>query len=394
MDATRNPFAPGAGTPPPELSGRSAVLNGARTALARTLARRPAPSTILVGLRGVGKTVLLVRMQQIATELRMATELVEAREDVPIARLLAPGLRRILAELSRVEAARALASRAMSALAGFVKTFKVQLGDVTLSVDPEFGLADSGDLETDLSTLFVAVAEAGAASGTGVALLIDEMQYLPEADFAALIMALHRVSQSALPLLVLGAGLPQVVGQAGRAKSYAERLFQFPPIGPLSQADAREAILRPVGAANVDMTEDAVEAILRDTEGYAYFLQQWGYETWNAAASSPITRRDVDTGRASAIETLDQSFFRVRLDRCTPAERRYMRAMAELGPGPHRSGAIADALGAKVTSLAPIRAGLIKKGMIYAPQHGDTAFTVPMFDSFMRRALPNVSSTD
>ncbi len=394
MDATRNPFAPGAGTPPPELSGRSAVLKrrphraGADTGATTGAEHHPGGPAGSRQDRAPGPDA--------ADRDRTAhgDRIVEAREDVPIARLLAPGLRRILAELSRVEAARALASRAMSALAGFVKTFKVQLGDVTLSVDPEFGLADSGDLETDLSTLFVAVAEAGAASGTGVALLIDEMQYLPEADFAALIMALHRVSQSALPLLVLGAGLPQVVGQAGRAKSYAERLFQFPPIGPLSQADAREAILRPVGAANVDMTEDAVEAILRDTEGYAYFLQQWGYETWNAAASSPITRRDVDTGRASAIETLDQSFFRVRLDRCTPAERRYMRAMAELGPGPHRSGAIADALGAKVTSLAPIRAGLIKKGMIYAPQHGDTAFTVPMFDSFMRRALPNVSSTD
>ncbi len=216
---------------------------------------------------------------------------------------------------------------------------------------------------------------------------MDELQYVAEEELAAFITALHRVGQRRLPVVLIGAGLPQLRGNTGRAKSYAERLFDFPEVGPLSREAAERAIVKPIGDEGADIAPDALSKIVETTERYAYFLQEWGKHSWDAAESSPINADDVDAASATTIAALDASFFGVRFDRLTPAEKRYLRAMAELGPGPHRSGDIAQELRRRVTSLAPVRSQLISKGMIWSPSHGDTAFTVPLFDQFMRRIM-------
>lgn len=230
--------------------------------------------------------------------------------------------------------------------------------------------------------------EAARAADTAVVLFVDELQYVPEEQLAVLITALHRCAQRQVPLTLVGAGLPHLRGQTGDARSYAERLFDFPEVGPLGDEDARSAIQKPIQAENAAIEEDAVARILAETRGYPYFLQEWGKHAWDSASASPITLRDVEVASRAVVAALDGSFFLVRFDRLTPLEKRYLRAMADLGPGPHRSGDIADRLGRKVTSLAPTRNQLISKGMIWSPAHGDTAFTVPLFDEYLRRAMP------
>ena len=390
MDPVTNPFVPGAGTPPPELSGRTRILTQAEIALKRLRAGRPAKSLILVGLRGVGKTVLLVRIRAIAEEAGYQAVMIEAQEGRSLAALIVPVLRQVLFSLDALAGAREKARRGLRVLRSFVSGLKVKIGeiDVGLSIEPERGVGDSGNLDFDLGELFLAVGEAARAGGTAVALLVDELQYLTEAEFGALIVALHRVAQQNLPFVLIGAGLPQIQGQAGQSKSYAERLFDFQPIGALAEADARAALETPARAEGARFDEAALAEILRVTEGYPYYLQQWGYEAWNIAARSPITRADVDGATLAAIAALDESFFRVRLDRCTPAEQRYLRALADLGRGPHGSGEIAAKLKANVTTVAPVRQKLIQKGMIYSPRHGQTEFTVPLFDDFMKRVMP------
>jgi hypothetical protein len=390
MDPIGNPFAPGAGTPPPELAGRDELREGIRIALERVRLGRPAKSILMVGLRGVGKTVLLDRMREDAEASGLLTVRVEAPENRSLPALLAPELRVVLLRLSRNERGKEHGQRALRALAGFAKALKVKYQDIEvgLDFDPEPGLADNGDLEQDLRALLEASGAAAKQAGTALILFIDELQYVQEDQLAALITALHRAAQRQLPIVLVGAGLPQLPGQMGRAKSYAERLFDFPAIGPLSEDAARRAIAKPAKDQEVDVNEDAIHAIFEQTRGYPYFLQEWGKHAWNAAPQSPITRADVDEATVIAIAALDGSFFRVRFDRLTPAEKRYLRTMAELGPGPHRSGDIAAKLGRKVTSLGPVRNQLIAKGMVWSPSHGDTAFTVPLFDEFMRRIMP------
>jgi hypothetical protein len=390
MDPVRNPFAPGAGTPPPELAGRDGLRETVRVALERVRLGLPTKSILMIGLRGVGKTVLLDRMRDDAEGEGIQTVRIEAPEGRSLPALLAPQLRQALLRLSRNAQAKALSQRALRALAGFAKALKVKYHDIEVGVDlePEPGLADNGDLEHDLQALLEAVGAAAKKAGTALVMFIDELQYVEEEQLAALITALHRAAQRRLPIVLLGAGLPQLRGQMGRAKSYAERLFDFPEIGPLNEDDARIAIAKPAKDEGVDINEDALRSIVRKTQGYPYFLQEWGKHAWDTASKSPITAADVKRASAGAIAALDESFFRVRFDRLTPSEKVYLRAMAELGPGPHRSGDIADQLGRKVTSLGPIRNQLISKGMIWSPNHGDTAFTVPLFDEFMRRIMP------
>jgi Mn-dependent DtxR family transcriptional regulator len=267
---------------------------------------------------------------------------------------------------------------------------KAKVGDVELElgVNPETGTADSGDLEADLSELLVAVAEAAADRKTTVAICVDELQYLSEAELSALIMALHRVAQRALPVVMVGAGLPQIVGLAGKSKSYAERLFDYPTVGALAASDASNALQAPVQKQGVRFADDAIAEVLRVTHGYPYFLQQWGYEAWDIAAGPTIEMEDVEQATVRSVKELDQSFFRVRFDRLTPREKDYLRALAELGSGPQRSSDIAELFGVRVQSVAPLRAGLLKKGMIYSPSHGDTEFTVPLFGEFMLRVMP------
>ena len=392
MDPRRNPYAPGAGTPPPELAGRDEIIERAAIALDRIRAGRAARSLILNGLRGVGKTVLLQRIRQTAELEGFVPVGIEAPEDRSLPSVLGPALRTTLIRLSRGVAAKTAVQKALRALAGFTKAAKVKYDDVEFSVDFESlpGLADSGDFETDLTDLLLTVGEAAAEEKTAVVIFIDELQYIPEPQLAALISALHRANQNQLPITMVAAGLPQLLGQMGRAKSYAERLFEFVPIGPLEGEAARRALSVPAAAEAVEFQDEAIDEILLRTEGYPYFLQEWGKHAWAEAVSSPITLADARRATEVAISELDASFFRVRFDRLTPAEKRYMRAMAELGPGPHRSGDIAEMLGRKINAVAPVRSRLIEKGMIYSPAHGDTAFTVPLFDGFMRRVMPEL----
>jgi hypothetical protein len=390
MDPIANPYAPGAGTPPPELAGRDDLREAVRIAAQRVRAGRPAKSLLLIGLRGVGKTVLLDRMRNDAEASGLHTLRIEAPEGRSLPAILAPQLRQALLRLSTVEQARDLGRRALRALAGFARALKVKYQDIEVGVDydPEPGLADNGDLEHDLQALLESAGETARGAGTALILFIDELQYVEEDQMAALITAMHRMAQQQLPVMMVGAGLPQLPGRMGRAKSYAERLFDFPQIGPLDDAAARDAIAVPARQQHVTFEPAALERILRETQGYPYFLQEWGKHVWDIAQRSPITAQDVKRATASAVAALDESFFRVRFDRLTPAEKRYLRAMAELGPGPHRSGDISNVLNRKVTALGPTRNQLISKGMIWSPNHGDTAFTVPMFDQFMRRIMP------
>jgi hypothetical protein len=390
MDRKRNPYSPGAGAPPPELVGRDVLREDIAVAIERLRLGRFAKSTLIVGLRGVGKTVLLEKMRSEAEAQGILTVRAETPEKRSLPAILAPQLRSALLRLSRVDSAKELAGKGLSALAGFAQRLKVKYADLELSFDaePTPGESDSGDLEVDLSSLMERLGEAARAAETAVILFLDELQYVEEEQFAALIAALHRCAQRQLPIGVVGAGLPQLRAVAGNAKSYAERMFDFPLVGPLGEDEAKEAVRKPAEEEGVAYDDAAMDELLARTQGYPYFLQEWGKHSWDVAVSSPITREDVIAASITAIAALDASFFLVRFDRVTPAERKYLRAMAELGAGPHRSGDIAAVLEKKVSALAPLRERIIAKGMIWSPSHGDTAFTVPLFDEFMKRIMP------
>ncbi len=354
--------------------------------------RRPEKSLLLTGLRGVGKTVLLNEIERLAAKTGYRTVQLEAHEDKALAAMLVPPLRKLLFELDRVAGAGDKAKRGLAVLKGFINSVKLTMGDleVGLDIEPEQGAADSGDLESDLPNLFMAVAEAAEERQTPVALLIDELQYFNARELSALIMAMHKMQQRQLPMVLLGAGLPILPRRAGESKSYAERLFSFPEIGALSEPDANQALQDPTKAVGVEFEAAALKEIFRLTQGYPYFIQEWGYQSWNRAAGPPITLQVVREATTTVIQRLDENFFRVRFDRLTPGEKRFLRAMAGLGAGAQRSAEIAGALSVNISSLGPGRAKLIQKGMIYSPTHGDLAFTVPLFDAFMLRALPQM----
>ena len=390
MDPRQNPYAPGAGTPPPELAGRDELIERAAVALDRIRAGRSARSFIFYGLRGVGKTVLLNRIRLDAEARGIASVRVEAPEERSLPALLIPALRATLLRLSRGELLKDGLLTGMRALASFTKALKVKYRDIEFSIDadPETGLADSSDLDTDLTDLLLTLGRAAGERDTALVLFIDELQYVPEEQLASLIASLHASSQEQLPITMVAAGLPQLVGRTGDAKSYAERLFEFAPVDRLDDDNARDALIVPASKEGVAFDAAAVSEVLHQTSGYPYFLQEWGKHTWDVADVSPIKLSDARRATTAALAELDASFFRVRFDRLTPAQKRYLRAMAELGPGPHRSGDIAHVLNRKVTTVAPIRNSLIAKGMVYSPAHGDTAFTVPLFDDFMKRVIP------
>lgn len=384
MDPVTNPFSPGAGTPPPAFIGRDDLIESYRIALQRTITGRPGKSLMPIGLRGVGKTVLLNRFVEMSEDQELVSAFIEAPETGDFRTLLAAKLRSMLITLDQGSVSQAV-KRALGAL----KSFSYNLPDgtsISLNVDAIAGTADSGVLAEDITDLLVETGRAAQDRRRGLLLAIDEVQYLTAEELAALITAIHRTVQLKLPVILVGAGLPQLPGLAGNAKSYAERLFNFPEIGSLDEGDAREVLVVPARAEGVEFDGDALARMFEFTQGYPYFLQEWGYHVWNAAPQSPITLDNVDSAADRVQAQLDENFFRVRIDRLTPAEKSYLGAMAELGPGPHRSGDIAGKLGVKVESVAPRRSGLIKKGMIYSPSHGDTAFTVPMFDDFLRRS--------
>lgn len=385
MDPVRNPFVPGAGAVPPELAGRDSILFAADVALRRTLKGRHSQSQIMLGLRGTGKTVLLNRIAEMAEDLNLRVSFIEAPENKALANLIVPKALQVLRKLSLVAEAKALSHQGLRALAGFIKAFKVSAGEVSLSIEPEVGVADSGELEFDLAELFERVGKAAAAADTAWVLLVDEVQYLRQRDLAALIVAIHRMNQRSLPVMFFGAGLPQIAGLSGDAKSYAERLFAFPKVGPLDEVSARDAIEQPIKDEGEAIDDAAIAAIVEQTRGYPYFLQEWGFQTWNAAEGSPIEREDVEDAATAAIRRLDEGFFQVRFERLTPKEREYVFAMSSLGDGPYRSADVASAMGETTQKLAVHRARIIGKGMIYMPAHGDLDFTVPMFADYLRR---------
>ena len=390
MDPIKNPFSPGAGSPPPKLAGRAPLLEQARVLLGRVLIGKPEKSLMLTGLRGVGKTVLLNEVRRMAQEAGYRTVLVEAHEDKALGPLIAAPLKTVFFELDRMAHAGDRVKRGLRVLRSFLGGLKVKMGEleIGLDIDPETGAADSGDIEIDLPNLFEALGEAARQKKSAVTILIDEIQYLSQKELGAVIMAMHRMQQRQLPVVLVGAGLPVLPALAGESKSYAERLFAFPDVGALSVADSNTAISEPALAEGVKLSDAALAEAYRLTKGYPYFIQEWGYQMWNLAEVSPIELEVVQSAAESVIRRLDQNFFRVRFDRLTPGEKNFLRAMAELGSGAIRSGDIAGCLGVKVNSIGPVRSKLIKKGMIYSPAYGDIAFTVPLFDEFMKRAMP------
>jgi hypothetical protein len=385
MKATHNPYNPGAGVPPPELAGRDNLVEIARVAIARAKGGRPAKSAIMLGLRGVGKTVLLNAFEAIAEEQGCQTALLEIDPGTPLAQQLAPQLQHILHRLDRVKRAGNEVQKAFGALRAFASMFKATVGDV------DFGFAvtpATGDLSIDLTDLFVAIAEAAKKRDTAVILLIDEIQYLQKDDLSALIMAMHKIAQRQLPLLLFGGGLPQLAKLAGDAKSYAERLFDYPPIGPLDNAGARLALSAPAEREGVKYAKDALDYVIEQTGGYPFFLQVWGSHCWDAAQKSPITLADAKRASETAVAALDEGIFKVRLARLTERQKAYARAMADFGAEPVNSSDVANALNLSLSQAAPIRDELIKKGMAYSPERGLIGFTVPKFDEYMRRAMP------
>ena len=390
MDRRNNPYAPGAGLQPPELAGRDRLIEDVTIDMDRVLARRPTKGLVLRGLRGVGKTVLVNRLRAFADDKGFETAKIETPEGGALPELLAPELRRILYSLDVRQAGGRHLRRAVNVLRGFANAFKVKIGDIEFSVEPAPSEGDSGNLEQDLPRLLMAVSEAAAERRSAVGLFIDDIQYLSAVELAAVAVACHEIAQQNLPLLFIGAGLPQVAALAGKAKSYAERLFDYTDVGPLHSEAARAAIVKPARKEGVSFDDDAVDAIVRATQNYPYFIQEWGFQVWNRAPASPIAREAVEEATPDVTAHLDANFFRVRFDRLTVLQQKYLRAMAELGPGPHKTGQIATTLGVGAASVATVRQQLVNKGMVWSQRHGETAFTVPLFDSFMKRQMPTL----
>lgn len=385
MDPYRNPFAPGAGSRPPELAGRDHILDAAKIACGRALLGRNSRSMMLLGLRGTGKTVLLNEIGRIAEEQGYYISKIEAPEHQSLARLLYPEMRKVLRALSSIEAAKQLAQLGLKGLRGFASIFKIEVAGAEIGVEPEPGLADSGDIQFDLPDLFTAIGKAAKAGSKGWVLLIDEVQYLSEADLSALIVSIHRMSQEGLPVIMVGAGLPQIARLAGEAKSYSERLFLYPGVGALDPESARQAVKKPIIEEAATISNDALTEIVTKTQGYPFFLQEWSSKAWDNAEGPEITKQDVDIAYSETLASLDDGFFRVRLDRLTPKETEFVTVMATLGDGPYAMNDIAKALDKKLSSLGPVRANTISKGMIYSTEHGFLDFSVPLFAEFMRR---------
>lgn len=386
MDKIANPFSPNAGSRPPELAGRDAVFEDVRVFLGRLPLCRSVQSILFTGLRGVGKTVLLNEIVHMAERQgNVLPVYLEASENRPLGEMLASPLRMALLKLDRMKGAKEKVRRGLAGLRNFVGTIKVKFGDVGIELAPAPGLADSGDLQFDLIELFSAVAEAAADRKMGVVLLVDEVQYVSAGEFGALVMAMHRMQQRGLPLAMAGAGLPILPGLAGEAKSYAERLFTYPVVGALSEAESVRAVRTPFAEAGVRVSDDAATMVYRRSGGYPYFIQEWGYQLWNFVERSPVVLEDVKAVDAVVTEQLDGNFFRVRMERLTPSERSFLQAMAGFEGPQIRMADLSRVLGISQQALGPRRSALVKRGMIYSPGHGLVAFTVPLFNEFLRR---------
>jgi hypothetical protein len=393
VNPDRNPFSPGAGAPPPVLVGRSVLLRSTKASLARLKAGKASRSVLVVGLRGTGKTVLLNEIEGQAIRLGFKTMALETPEDKPLPLILLPHLRKMFLDLGQGNDSSAVKA-GLRIFRSFLEGLKKRYGDIEISFAGESaaGAADSGDLAADLTAVLVALGEAAVARNTAIAIIIDEMQYIKEAELAALITAIHRVTQRGLPVLIAGAGLPQLCGNTINARSYAERLFTFAEIGALSPSDAKLALQKPAAAEGARFAERTLAEIIRLTRGYPYFVQAWGHYVWNFARKSPIGPDVVRKAQKAATADLDKNFFRHRFERLNSSEKGYLGALAQLGAAPQRSGEIAKRLGRTSHAVGTIRDGLIRKGMLYSPKYGQTAFTVPLFDEFVTRATSGSSA--
>jgi AAA ATPase domain len=394
MDPITNPYTPNAGARPPAIVGRDDQLTSFDLLLARLEAGRTEQSMIITGLRGVGKTVLLGAFRDKAAKRKWAVVDIEVskHDNDDFRRQLAREFRKALLSISPKARWGDRAKRA----AGVIKSFTISVdpdGRITAGLDAEAaeGVADSGDLTSDLTDILIALGEAAADHETGVVVLLDEIQFLRKEQLEAIVAALHKTVQHQLPITMVGAGLPQIAELAGEAKSYAERLFKFPAIGGLSEIDANAAFSQPAEHEGAQFDDDALALASEVTGRYPYFIQELGYAVWTLASDNRIVATDILAAKAVYEDKLDSSFFRVRLDRATELETAYLRAMAELGPEPQLAGEVAKLLNRTSEQCGPTRSGLIKKGLLYTPSHGYAAFTVPHFDQFMRRSVPQLT---
>lgn len=390
MDPIANPYTPNAGSRPPELAGRESQIEQFGVLIARLGRGGTEQSLVVRGLRGVGKTVLLNAFEDQA---EAGGFLTYYHELTPESNLIDDLVRDAERSLRRLNLGARFAGRVRAALA-HLKTIEI-LGPEGFGLGVELGGADEGTITADLTDLFLQLGAAAREQGTGVAIFLDELQFVEEVHYRALISALHRVNQKALPIAVAGAALPQIPRLSGEARSYAERLFEFPTIGNLDRAAADLALAEPARRLEVDFSAAAMEAAFEWTAGYPFYIQQLGKHAWNLAPGPGFTEEDVKRAIPVAQAALDKSIYEVRVQRATEGERRYMRAMAELGDGPYRSGQIAEKLGQAVSQGSPTRQQLITKGLIYATEdYGYVAFSVPRFAEFMRRHMPYESPGD
>lgn len=388
MDALTNPYAPGAGTRPPLLTGRDPEIESFRLLLGRLERGHPEQSLLITGLRGVGKTVLLDAFEGIAEDAGWFASFSELTGDTHLPQLLATVCREALFDLSRQERLRERGRRALGVLKAF--TISTDAGiDLRLDVDPYVGVADSGDLGRDIGELLIEVGTAAQEAERGVVFLFDEVQFIKPPDFEAMIAGIQRVSRKTLPITIAGAGLPLLPKLAGEAKSYAERLFAFPRLGVLPVKAAREALVAPALKLDVTYEKNAVNNLLKHSERYPYFLQQYGKHAWLAGKGNVIDMEACISAYNRVKPILDKEFFHVRIERANDSERRYMAAMAAQGKGPYKSGDVTRDLGfSSTTETGTIRDSLIKKGLIYSPRYGQVSFTVPLFDDYVRRTYP------
>ncbi len=393
MEALSNPYTPNAGAEPQAVVGRDDQLSSFDLLLARIESGRTEQSMIITGLRGVGKTVLLgqFRSKALARDWVVVELEVSKNDESQFRRDMASRLRTALFQLSPKARWTHRFTHAASVLRSFTVSVDAQ-GTWTAGLDVAAaeGFADHADLALDLTDVFVAIGEAASERGRGLVLLFDEVQFLSKPQLGAVIEALHKVVQRKLPITLVGAGLPQIAELAGDAKSYAERLFKFPALGNLSSGDAKAALTRPAAEEGISFSDEALDEAVAITGGYPYFVQELGYAVWTVAEGPMVSGEDVRTTVPGYEAKLDESFFRVRLDRATELQRAYLRAMAQLGPEPHKASDVADVMGRTSQNLAPTRAELINMGLLYTPEHGYAAFTVPHFDRFLLRAIPDL----
>ncbi len=384
MESYKNPYRPGAGTKPLVLAGRENEIEKGRNLLLSVKHGAPQRSLMLYGLRGVGKTVLLNEMESIAQSEGYLSEHLEMSENDDFRRIIAKSCRKILLSLSRLEN---IKDKCIGAL-GILKAFSLVIPDgpeLKIDVEAATGIGDTGDLDSDLVDLMVSIGETAKDANRYIVFFIDEVQYLSEKAVSGLIASSHRIAQKNLPVVFICAGLPQIAALSGDAKSYAERLFEFIPIGELRNGSDREALIGPASSQGVTFSDDAVNVLCEEAKGYPYFIQEFGRHSWDLAKDSPISEEVAVNASITAIDTLDDSFFKVRMDRATTAEREFMKAMAYIGTGIYKSTDVAEKLGKKINSIGPVRAQLISKGFIYSPQHGEVAFSVPLYDEYIRR---------